>query len=79
MGNSTSNGKIGFLDRNEREVESIQMKRIHNGEWMTTNQVLVSKPSKPNRHIVKTVNQQSERIKDQQIVADTALQRQKMQ
>jgi hypothetical protein len=41
MGTSESTGRMGFLDYNHREVESIQMKRTHNGEWLTTNQVLV--------------------------------------
>jgi hypothetical protein len=31
LGTSESTGKIGFLDYNQREVESIQMKRTHNG------------------------------------------------
>ena len=40
--NSNCNGKIEFLDNNKRKVEYIQMKRSHNSEWMTTNQVLVA-------------------------------------
>jgi hypothetical protein len=50
LGTSESTGKIGFLDYNQREVESIQMKRTHNGEWMTTNQVLVSSPIEKQTH-----------------------------
>jgi hypothetical protein len=56
LGTSESTGKIGFLDYNQREVESIQMKRTHNGEWLTTNQVLVSSPIK-NIHIIRAVSQ----------------------
>jgi hypothetical protein len=55
LGTSESTGKIGFLDYNQREVELIQMKRIHNGEWLTTNQVLVSSPIK-NKHIIRAVS-----------------------
>jgi hypothetical protein len=32
---SNNGGKIGFLDHNKQEVESIQMKRTDNGEWLT--------------------------------------------
>ena len=41
-GNANYNGKIAFLDNNERDVESIQMKRSHHDALMTTNQVLVA-------------------------------------
>jgi hypothetical protein len=44
LGTSESTGKIGFSDYNQREAESIQMKKTNNGEWLTTNQVLVSSP-----------------------------------
>jgi hypothetical protein len=53
LGTSVSTGKTGCLDYNQREVESIQMKRTHNGEWMTTNQVLVSSPIE-NTHIIRS-------------------------
>ena len=36
-GDANCNGKTAFLDNNERKVESIKMKRSHNGKWMTTN------------------------------------------
>jgi hypothetical protein len=65
LGTSESTGKIGFLDYNQREVESIQMKRTHNGEWLTTNQVLVSSPIK-NKHIIQAVSQRSDRIRNLQ-------------
>ena len=71
-GNANCNGKIAFLDNNESKVESIQMRRTHNGEWMTTNQVLVA--TQPNHHIVRAVNQRSERIKKQQLAANAAIQ-----
>ena len=71
-GNSNHEGKIGFLDHNEREIESIQMKRSHHGEWMTTNQVLVATPT--NHHIVRAVNRRSERIKNQRTATNAALQ-----
>jgi hypothetical protein len=51
LGTSESTGKIGFLDYNQREAESIQMKRTHNGEWLTTKQVLGIKSNrKQTRH-----------------------------
>jgi hypothetical protein len=53
-GTADSTGKIGFLDHNQREVESIQMKRTHNGKWLTTNQVLVSH-SLENKHVIRAV------------------------
>ena len=40
---------------------------------MTTNQVLVA--TQPNHHIVRAVNQRSERIKKQQLAANAAIQR----
>jgi hypothetical protein len=61
LGTSESTGKIGFLDYNQQEVESIQMKRTHDGEWLTTNQVLVSSPIK-NKHIIRAVSRRSDRI-----------------
>jgi hypothetical protein len=66
LGTSDNNGKIGFLDHNKREVESIQMKRTDNGEWLTTNQILVISLIK-NKHIIRAVNQRSERIRDIQM------------
>ena len=74
-GNANCNGQITFFDSNKREVESIQMRRSHNGKWMTTNQVLVA--TQPNHHIVRAVNRRSERIKEQQLVANVAIQREK--
>ena len=74
FGNSNCNGKIAFLDNNKREVESIQMRHSHNGEWMTTNQVLVA--TQANHHIVRAVNWRSERIKNQQVATNVAIQRQ---
>ena len=73
FGDRNFNGKIAFLDNNEREVESIQMRRTDNGEWMTTNQVLMATQS--NHHIVNAVNRRSERIKKRQLAANTATQR----
>ena len=32
MGTSNNDGKIGFLDHNEREIESVQLQRTENGE-----------------------------------------------
>jgi hypothetical protein len=55
MGTSESTGRMGFLDYNQREVESIQMKRIHNGEWLTTNQVLVASPIE-NKHMIRAIS-----------------------
>ena len=72
-GDRNCNGKIASLDNNEREVESIQMRRTDNGEWMTTNQVLMATQS--NHHIVNAVNRRSERIKKRQLAANTATQR----
>jgi hypothetical protein len=54
LGTSDSTGKIGFLDQNKQEVESIQMKRTHNGEWLITNQILVTNPIE-NKHIIRAV------------------------
>ena len=42
MQNYYNNGKIGFLDHNETKIESIQMQQTQHGEWMVTNQDLVS-------------------------------------
>ena len=67
------NGKIAFLDNNERKVESIRMRRTNNGEWMITNQVLVE--TQPNHHIVNVVNLHSKYIKKQQLAANAAIQR----
>ena len=74
MGISNSNGKIGFPNRNERKIESIQMQRINNGKWMTINQVLVSTMS--NQFIVKAVNRRSERIRNNQKATNDALKQQ---
>ena len=62
MGNSNNNGKIGFLDHNEREIESIHMQRTQHGEWMTTNQVLIA--TNANKYIVHAMNRRSERIRE---------------
>ena len=62
MGNSDNNGKIGFLDHNEREIESIQMQRTQYSEWMTTNQVLIA--TNANKYTVHAMNRWSERIRD---------------
>jgi hypothetical protein len=63
----TNNGeKIGILDHNNREVESIQMKRTDNGEWLTTNQILVTSLIE-NKHIIRAVNRRSDRIRDIQM------------
>ena len=72
-GNSDHHGNIGLLDHNEREIESIQMKRSHHGEWTTTNQVLVA--TQTNHHIVRAVNRRLERIKNQRTATNAALQR----
>jgi hypothetical protein len=61
LGTSENTGKMGFLDHNKREVESIQMKRMSNGEWLTTNQILVAS-SIGNKHIIQAVNHRSDRI-----------------
>jgi hypothetical protein len=60
---TNNGGKIGFLDHNQKEVESIQMKRTDNGEWLTTNQILVNNSIK-NKHIIRAVNRRSDRIRD---------------
>ena len=49
------------------------MRRTDNGEWMTTNQVLVAIQS--NHHIVHAVNRHSKRTKKRQLVANAATQR----
>ena len=72
-GDANCNEKIAFLDNNEREVASIQMRRTNNDEWITTNQVLVATQS--NHHIVNAVNRRSERIKKRQLAANAATQR----
>jgi hypothetical protein len=59
---TNNRGKIGFLDHNQREVESIQMKRTDTGEWLT-NQILVTS-SIENKHIIRAVNQRSDRIRE---------------
>jgi hypothetical protein len=61
MGTSESTGRIGFLDYNQREVES----RTHNGEWLTTNQVLVASPIE-NKHMIRAISWRSDRIRDLQ-------------
>ena len=48
------------------------MRQSHNGKWMATNQVLVV--TQANHHIVWSVNRRLERIKNQQVVANVALQ-----
>jgi hypothetical protein len=63
---TNNGGKIGFLDHNKREVESIQMKRTDNGEWLTTNQILATSLIK-NKHIIRAVNRRSDWIRDIQI------------
>jgi hypothetical protein len=65
MGTSESTSRMGFLDYNQREVESIQMKRTHNGEWLTTNQVLVASPIE-NIHMIRAISRRSDRIPDLQ-------------
>ena len=50
------------------------MRQSHNGEWMTTNQVLVA--TQANHHIVRAVNRHSKRIKNCQVVENIAIQRQ---
>jgi hypothetical protein len=60
---TNNGGKIGFLDHNQREVESIQMKRTDNGEWLTTNQILVAS-SIENKHIIQAVNRRLDRIRE---------------
>ena len=59
LGSSDNNGKIGFLDHNKQEIESIQMQRTIHGEWTTTNQVLVS--TNANKFIVQAVNRRLEK------------------
>jgi hypothetical protein len=63
---TNNGGKIGFLDHNKREVESIQMKRTDNGEWLTTNQILVTSLIEY-KHIIRAVNRRSDRIRDIQM------------
>jgi hypothetical protein len=66
LGTSDNIGKMGFVDHNKRKVESIQMKRTSNGEWLTTNQILVAS-SIENKHIIRAVNRRSDRIRDIQM------------
>jgi hypothetical protein len=56
---TNNGGKIGFLDHNKHEVESIQMKRTDNGEWLTMNQILVTSLIK-NKRIIRSVNRRSD-------------------
>ena len=74
LGSSNNNGKIGFLDHNERKIESIQMQRTIHGEWTTTNQVLVS--TNANKFIVQAVTRRSERIRNNQKARNNAIQKQ---
>jgi hypothetical protein len=60
---TNNGGKIGFLDHNQCEVESIQMKRTDNGKWLTTNQILVTS-SIENKHTIRAVNRRSDRIQE---------------
>jgi hypothetical protein len=60
---TNNGGKIGFLDHNKRKVESIQMERTDNGEWLTTNQILLTSVIE-NKHIIRAVNRRSDRIRD---------------
>jgi hypothetical protein len=60
---TNNGGKVGFLDPNQREVESIHMKRTDNGEWLTTNQILVTSLIE-NKHIIRAVNRRSDQIRD---------------
>jgi hypothetical protein len=60
---TNNGGKIGFLDHNQREIESIQMERTDNGEWLTTNQVLMA-TGLENKHVIRAVNRRSDRIRD---------------
>jgi hypothetical protein len=62
---TNNGGKIGFLDH-KREIESIQMERTDNGEWLTTNQVLMA-TGLENKHIIRAVNRRSDRIRDLQL------------
>ena len=48
------------------------MRRSHNGEWMTINQVLVA--TQANHHIVHAVNHRSNQIKNRQLAANAAVQ-----
>jgi hypothetical protein len=63
---TNNGGKIGFLDHNKCEVESIQMKRTDNGKWLTKNQILVTSLIE-NKHIIRAVNRRSDRIWDIQM------------
>jgi hypothetical protein len=63
---TNNGGKIGFLDHNKLKVESVQMKRTDNGEWLTTNQILVTSLIE-NKHIIRAVNQRSDQIQDIQM------------
>jgi hypothetical protein len=42
------------------------MKRTHNGEWLTTNKVLLSSPIK-HKHIIRAVSRRSDRIRNLQM------------
>jgi hypothetical protein len=42
------------------------MKRTHNGEWLITNQILVTNPIE-NKHIIRAVTRQLDRIRDLQM------------
>ena len=60
------------MDNNKREGESIKIKHSHNGGLMTTKQIL--EVTQAHKYIVRAVNQNSKKIKNQQIVAKGALQ-----
>ena len=40
-GNSDNNGSIGFLTENHQVMDSIALKHNNDGQWMTTNQILL--------------------------------------
>ena len=59
-GNSDNKGSIGFLTENHQVVDEIALKRNHDGQWMTTNQILLPDVCE-NIHIIRSVMKKTKR------------------
>ena len=58
--NSNNKGSIGFLTENHKIVDTIALKRNYDGQWMTTNQILLPDVCE-NIHIIRSVMMKTKR------------------
>jgi len=61
-GKLDNHGSISFLNKSNRVIESVSIRRTSNGEWYTTNKALV-KNTMENEHLVKQVSMYKTREK----------------